>query len=324
MARKKKAQKQTKRLEVTGPDGWTHIIKGLKSVHLNKCSTRLANQPPEVPPNQTLADLRKTHAKYRNQWLSSPSYREIQRLFLEEVIPALTSVEKKDNGRIDRCVMLGLGSLSNGQRSSWWELVFLESVLALLSFSSTSTAISNIPVGTPAPTPTANESTANPSSSPLPSTPPKPQHTTPPIPISIQDPIFNPLDITYLSESLNFTVLNHPAAFSEITPSTFLFAPHLEMELYARALGAPTGHAGPRLIVGTDVMECIDQLRMKLGEREGEEEAERRRQERVFLGYKDAMAGERLPGFEKDDWMGFTHIYWKKPEDARDNTNVEN
>ncbi|KAL8881242.1 MAG: hypothetical protein Q9198_001513 [Flavoplaca austrocitrina] len=324
MARKKKPQKQNKRLQVTGPDGWTHIIKGLKSVHLNKRSTRLANQPPEVPPNQTLADLRKTHAKYRDQWRSSPSYRDIQRLFLEEVIPALTSAEKKDTGRIDRCVMLGLGSLSNGQRSSWWELVFLESVLAPLSLSSSSTAISNKTADTPATTPTTNESTTTTSSSPHPSTPPKPPLTNPPIPIYIQDPIFNPLDIAYLSESLNFTVLNHPAAFSEITPSTFLFAPHLEMELYARALGARTGQSGPRLCVGTDVMECTDQLRMKLGQREGEEEAERRVQERVFLGYKDAMAGQRLPGFEKDDWMGFTNVYWTKPKDARDNTNVEN
>ncbi|KAL9641321.1 MAG: hypothetical protein Q9204_000115 [Flavoplaca sp. TL-2023a] len=325
MARKKKPQKQNTRLQVTGPDGWTHIIKGLKSVHLNKRSTRLANQPPEVPPNQTLADLWKTHAKYRNQWLSSPSYRDIQRLFLEEVIPALTSAEKKDNGRIDRCLMLGLGSLSNGQRSSWWELVFLESVLALLFPSSSSIAISNNLVDTPAPTPTANESiTTHSSSSPLPSSPPKAHLTTPPIPIYIQDPIFNPLDIAYLSESLNFTVLNHPAAFSEITPSTFLFAPHLEMELYARALGARTGQSGPRLCVGTDVMECIEQLRMRLGAREVEEEAERRVQERVFLGYKDAVAGQRLPGFEKDDWMGFTNVYWTKPKDARDYTNVEN
>ncbi|KAL8980876.1 MAG: hypothetical protein Q9205_004168 [Flavoplaca limonia] len=326
MARKKKPQKQNKRLQVTGPDGWTHIIKGLKSVHLNKHSTRLANQPPEVPPDQTLADLRKTHAKYRNQWLSSPSYRDIQRLFLQEVIPALTSAEKKDNRRIDRCVMLGLGSLSNGQRSSWWELVFLESVLALLSPSSSSTAISNKTADTPATTPTTNESTTTttPSSSPLPSNPPKAHLTTPPIPIYIQDPIFNPLDIAYLSESLNFTVLNHPAAFSETTPSTFLFAPHLEMELYARALGAPTGQSGPRLCVGTDVTECIEQLRMTLGAREGEEEAERRVPERTFLGHMDAMAGQRLPGFEKDDWMGFTNVYWTKPKDARDNTNVEN
>ncbi len=76
------------------------------------------------------------------------------------------------------------------------------------------------------------------------------------------------------------------------------------MELYARALAAPTGHSGPRLCIGTDVTECIDQLRMKLGERSGEEEVEKKRQEGVFLGYQDAMAEERLPGFERDDWMG--------------------
>ena len=72
------------------------------------------------------------------------------------------------------------------------------------------------------------------------------------------------------------------------------------------------------------MLECIDQLRMKLGQREGEEEVERRRQERVFLGYEDAMAGQRLPRFEKDDWMGFTNVYWTKPYEAKDSKNVEN
>ncbi|KAL8672985.1 MAG: hypothetical protein Q9168_002579 [Polycauliona sp. 1 TL-2023] len=334
MARKKKPPKQTKRLEVTGPDGWTHIIQGLKSVHL-KNPPRLANQPPEIPENQTVKDLEKTHARYRTQWLASACYQHTEKMFLEDVIPGLTSIEKSGGGRIDRCVMLGLGSLSNGQRSSWWELVFLESVLALLSPASPPSPASATTTSSPSHL-NFDESKSSSgltsfnggdtSTTPSPSIPTT--QTTPlsaPIPIYIQDPIFNSLDLTYLSSSLNFTVLDHPAAFAEITPTTFLFAPHLEMGLYARTLGAPaknatrnlTGqleHFGPRLCVGTDVTECTEQLKTKLGKKEGgeEEDAERRRQEGVFAGYKDATAERLLPGFERDDWMGFTCVYWAK------------
>ncbi|KAL8997366.1 MAG: hypothetical protein Q9169_003348 [Polycauliona sp. 2 TL-2023] len=319
MARKRKPVKQPKRLEVTGPDGWTHVLKGLKSTD----HPRLANQPPEIPPNQTLKDLEKTHSKYRSQWLSSSCYQNTRKMFLEDVIPSLATMEKNGGGRIESCVMLGLGSLSNGQRSSWWELVFLESVLALLSLSPSAIAAVSSPPHVEAdqlqlPNGSTNLNEEKSSTTPTNYSPSIPTWLTPPpntqIPIYIQDPIFNPLDITYLS-SLNFTVLDHPAAFPKITRTTFLFAPHLEMELYARALGAATGQSGqlgPRLCIGTDVTECMDQLKMKLGNRDGEEEEERKRQEGVFRRHQDAMAEQRLPGFERDDWMGFTCVYWAK------------
>ncbi|KAL8853491.1 MAG: hypothetical protein Q9221_001650 [Calogaya cf. arnoldii] len=338
MTRKRKPPKQTKRLEVTGPDGWTRITKGLKNVHL-KTSPRLANQPPEIPPNQTLADLEKTHARYRTQWLSSPCYQDIQKLFLDGIIPALTS-SGKSNGKIDRCVMLGLGSLSNGQRSSWWELVFLESVLSLLfPSSSSSSSPSALSISSPSSQDTNSSdsnhhplgangtpisSNENPTAAAAAAAAAADEPTlesdlnpppTPKTPIYIQDPIFNPQDISYLQSTLGYTVLQHPSAFSHLTPSTFLFAPHLEIELYARALSG-----GPQLCVATDVTECIDQLMRTLGGKEKDEEVEekRRQDEELFRGYRDAMASERLPGFERDDWMCFTRVYWTTPPEKKD------
>lgn len=67
--------------------------------------------------------------------------------------------------------------------------------------------------------------------------------------------------------------------------------------------------------------ECIDRLTMTSGGREGDtEEVEEkiRRDERLFRGYGDHMASERLPGFERDDWMYFTRVYWTKPAEAKD------
>lgn len=95
------------------------------------------------------------------------------------------------------------------------------------------------------------------------------------------------------------------------------------MELYAWALTAAgqPGQPGPTLCVGTDVTECIDRLTTMLeGDREEDMEVRKKRgrDERVFRGYGDAMASERLPAFERDDWMYFTRLYWARPPAERD------
>lgn len=98
------------------------------------------------------------------------------------------------------------------------------------------------------------------------------------------------------------------------------------MELYAWALTAAAGQPGqpgPILCVGTDVTECIDRLTTMLEADRGdamevEVREKRGRDERVFRGYGDAMASERLPAFERDDWMYFTRVYWTRPPAERD------
>ncbi|KAL9579521.1 MAG: hypothetical protein Q9212_005062 [Teloschistes hypoglaucus] len=283
MTRKKKPAPKLKRVEITDSDGWTHITKGLKNTHLTTSSLPCSGtkiQPAPIPSGQTLTELQKTHAHYRTQWLASPSQQQIHDLFVREVLPSLNDPVAVKKQGIDRCVVLGLGSLSNGGRSSWWELVFLETVLSLLQ-------------------PAASDTSSGPQ-----------DEGAPPIEIMIQDPVLNVMDHTFFS-SLGYTVLADPMAFDEITESTLLFVPHLEVNVYAEALSK----ARPIMCAGTDVREYIDKADWRSGgeRKESKEEAEK---VEVFQRYMDATNSWPLPEFERDHWMCFTCIYSKKPNDA--------
>ncbi|KAI4109431.1 MAG: hypothetical protein L6R37_000588 [Teloschistes peruensis] len=276
MTRKKRPAPKPKRVEITDSDGWTHIIKGLKNTHLtapSPSSNGTKIQPASIPSGQTLTDLQETHAHYRSQWLPSPSHDQIRNLFVREILPSLHGPAAHEKQRIDRCIILGLGSLSNGHRSSWWELVFLETVLFLLR-----------------PPASDGEGAAL-------------------IETMIQDPVLNAMDHTFFS-SLGYTVLADPLAFDEITESTLLFAPHLELNVYAEALRK----AQPMMCVGTDVKEYIDKVDWRSGE--GRKESEEAERVDVFQRYMDATHSWPLPEFERDHWMCFTCIYSKKPNDA--------
>ncbi|KAL8732839.1 MAG: hypothetical protein Q9166_002440 [cf. Caloplaca sp. 2 TL-2023] len=303
MTRKTKFPKQQKRLELTDSDGWTHITKGLRNVHLSK-PPPFTNplQPAEIPRGQILADLQESYSRYCSQWLASPCCNQIRKLFEEETSLALRLRERK----VDRCVVLGLGSLSNGRRSSWWELVFLERFLSLLSSSSSSSSSSFSSDAHPTNPEAETEKAAL--------SEPVKEEASPKgdaIKVYIQDPIFNTLDHQFLS-SLGYTILIHPSAFAEVTSSTFLFAPHLEIEIYAQAL---EGAGQPVLCLGTDLQECVDRLSASKGSKEDEEE--RRAQNRIFQGYLDATVSKRLPEFERDNWMYFTSVYWMKPSEEQ-------
>ncbi|KAL8965252.1 MAG: hypothetical protein Q9183_003950, partial [Haloplaca sp. 2 TL-2023] len=219
-------------------------------------------------------------------------------LFLEDIIIAWGK-----SPLVANCIVLGLGSLSNGRRSSWWELVFLESVLELLSPSSSSPPpISSSPSQALGPKPRFTEP---------PDIPPKEEGENtqgkPPMKVYLQDPIFNALDRTFLS-SLGYTVLPHPDAFNHITESTFLFAPHLELEIYAKALNTSTP---PTICVSTDLQQCID--RMDAISSYDNPPGENRRE--VFQRYMESTVSRPLPDFERDDWMYFTRVYWTKGQD---------
>ena len=66
--------------------------------------------------------------------------------------------------------------------------------------------------------------------------------------VIFQDPAFTPIDIQFL-ESLKYTVVDDPAAFSLIDDATFVFAPHLECEFIAKALE----NARPALCITNDL-----------------------------------------------------------------------
>lgn len=121
----------------------------------------------------------------------------------------------------------------------------------------------------------------------------------------MQDPIFNALDIAFF-ERIGYTVLATPQAFlpSIFTLTTFLFAPHLEWEIYIRALRV----ARPGICVGNDVREYLVGLRDENGV---EEEGVREVLEEV-LGGMEVMG---MPDFERATWCVSTSIYWAKRTD---------
>lgn len=216
MTRRKKRPQQPKRIQITDSEGWTHISRSGKKVSINHASTTQQKLvPSEAPEGQTLLDLQDSHAYYRDQWLSSSCHEALQKLLQTDLPIALHSRKC-----VDRCIILGLGSLSNGRRSSWWELVFFETVVDIL-FSSSSAQVDK-------------------------------KHDDE-LQIYVQDPVFNELDTAFL-KSLGYAVLSSPEGFKHVTPSTFLFAPHLEMPLYMEALSGPK----PRLCIGTAIEEYLD------------------------------------------------------------------
>jgi len=71
--------------------------------------------------------------------------------------------------------------------------------------------------------------------------------------VIFQDPAFNEVDIEYL-HGLGFKVVSTPSAFDYIDSKTFLFAPHLESNIYAMALE----RGSPALSVGSEVATLLD------------------------------------------------------------------
>ncbi|KAL8989090.1 MAG: hypothetical protein Q9177_001946 [Variospora cf. flavescens] len=279
MTRKKKPPPHPKRIQVTDSDGWTHIRRSHSKTTSNKdnyySSSLKKLLPSSIPTGQTLLDLRNTHAHYRSQWLPSPCHLALQDL-LRNDLPLFSSSSQC----IDRCIILGLGSLSNGRRSSWWELVFLETLLESLFL--------------------------HPSSHRHRKTPDRKLEETA---IYAQDPVFNDLDRVFL-EDLGYTVVSDPAAFDLITASTLLFAPHLEVEVYAKALGK----AKPRMCVGTAMEECLERVINSTSKNNNNKHERETEENEIFSQYLSSAttvsSSKRLPDFDRDPWTQFTCLYW--------------
>ncbi|KAI4200326.1 MAG: hypothetical protein LQ346_002404 [Caloplaca aetnensis] len=254
MTRRKKKPQQPKRIQITDSEGWTHISRSGKKPNINNSTSTTEQKlvPSEAPKGQTLRDLQDSHAYYRDQWLSSPCHEALQKL-LQADLPS---------------------TLRSRRRSSWWELVFLETFVNALASSSVAQ------VGQ--------------------------KHDE--LKIYVQDPVFNKLDAAFL-ESLGHVVLPSPEALAYITPSTFLFAPHLEIPVYMEALSGPK----PRLCIGTATDECLD--RVNAGRRDGEG---RETGDEIFREYRDTTVSKRLPDFDRDPWTQFTCLYWITPVNDQD------
>ena len=249
---------KSKRTRTTSPSGWTYITKG-PTPHLPHSQTTALQQQHHQEQQSTTLEPHITRFKtyYLPQWQSSTCWTNLSLLFKDEIIPSLPA-----QNQITNCVCLGLGSLttSNGTNSStqasWWQISCLVSIIELLLLLRTEDN--------------------NDSKEPI------------PFPITFQDPIFTPTDEIFLTEYLpsffhlpssstssttnhavpvpipvTVSVVKDPEAFARIDRGTFLFAPHLEVGIFARALEGERGEGtegGPVCCIGSDVGGYVDGL----------------------------------------------------------------
>jgi len=119
--------------------------------------------------------------------------------------------------------------------------------------------------------------------------------------VFFQDPVFNQSDTNYL-ESLGYTVLDTPLGLNKITQHTFLFAPHLEHNIYALALDG----SHPALCIGSEIETFVD------GPAASPDDEARKREGEIFSRFSETMMSRPMPAFERDTWTYFTGMYWLK------------
>lgn len=224
MPRRKKPPPQRKLQQITDASGWTHVIKGPPGTR----DLKITDLNPEYPTSkeatytlETYLDRFRTH--YTPSWKQSDCFKNLSRIFEQDILPS-------ENIQITQCVCLGLGSMTAfGSENSSYELAALISMLEILGMVLM---------------PQIQQHNLN-------AIPAKPEFTGKKHRIQeivFQDPIFNSVDVAVL-QSLGYTVVETPDAFSKLNSTTFLFAPHLECFNYATALEAAT----PVLSVGSDL-----------------------------------------------------------------------
>lgn len=146
---KNKKSKLPKRIRVTDPSGWTHIIRGSKAQKKQSYIKPMAHlKPREVAANMTTVEKACMRLKgYAGDWEKSECREKMEEMMEEDVLMS-------DKVNISNCVCLGLGSLTgvNGSKSSWYELVTLIWILEILGmYTYTYTARSPHPLIPPSP-----------------------------------------------------------------------------------------------------------------------------------------------------------------------------
>ncbi|KAE8144204.1 hypothetical protein BDV25DRAFT_171939 [Aspergillus avenaceus] len=195
--RKKPPQK---RLEVTDPNGWTHVTtsgrnarRALRTPHQDSASPETPHPqilaPAEAPPQLTIADLQAQFHLYQRKWEASESWAVVRGAVSKQTKP------------VDRIVCIGLGSPSGFLKGGWvdrrsvsmYQLAGLVGVMGVIGGAGQ---------------------------------------------VYAQDPVFNELDRALL-ESLGIVVVDHPLGFEKVSSSTLLYCPgaertHLEQLLSCR------------------------------------------------------------------------------------------
>ena len=120
--------------------------------------------------------------------------------------------------------------------------------------------------------------------------------------VYFQDPAFTKVEKKFL-QSLGYTVLENPAAFSEMSVSTFLFSPFIGYDVTSCALAV----SFPALYIGNCPAKVLEGLRLPKG-RDTEEIIGN------FTRFRDAFVdGELLPRFEQHFWTKGTTVHWMSP-----------
>jgi hypothetical protein len=196
-----------KRVEITDDEGWTHVAnpststsnasRHLKRTAINSLDGAGDDEDPTtvhllIPPAE--APPRLTLAELTRQF-ESHSLTWTQSATCERLHAALR--EETDLSAIERIVCIGLGSPSGLVRGGWVDRrsVALYQLSALVSVVNLVDRLR--------------------------------EDDRSGVPVYAQDPVFNALDRSLLS-SRAITVVDHPAAFTLVTHSTFLFCPGAE------------------------------------------------------------------------------------------------
>lgn len=113
---------RSKRQHLTDQHGWTHIVSRQDRRY---APPHTSLKPASIPPGLTLEAVKRSADRYQRRWKESLCFRTFTEHFEKEVLPSI-------HVTIDRCICLGLGSITGGRGSEWWELVALGSILEIL------------------------------------------------------------------------------------------------------------------------------------------------------------------------------------------------
>lgn len=130
--------------------------------------------------------------------------------------------------------------------------------------------------------------------------------------VHMQDPMFNRLDEEFL-QSLSYSILPSPEALEELTPDTFVFAPHLEWPNYIQALQVAT----PGLCIGNTVREYLRPLQ------ETHQNSKYFNIEETLQNFVEKSETVDMPAFDRSLWYMSTSIYWRKEEEEVEATDGE-
>lgn len=132
-SRRKHPKGPQKRIQVTDANGWTTVTKGVRQQNnrqpvVSDGSTRVEPLlPSTIPPGLTYQEVKENFQRYLRIWKASSCFIALKEVLKQSV---LTSRAVK----LERCVCLGLGSLTGGGTvdASCWELAALVSILEIL------------------------------------------------------------------------------------------------------------------------------------------------------------------------------------------------